>query len=62
MRSLTARVLAVNMVAVLMLAMGLLYLDRYKQNLIDTQIDSLMTLLGSAKRSVQRSVRNAVPS
>jgi two-component system sensor histidine kinase ChvG len=41
LRSLTVRVLAVNMVAVLMLAMGLLYLDRYRQNLIVTQLDSL---------------------
>ncbi|MFT5538883.1 MAG: two-component system sensor histidine kinase ChvG [Alphaproteobacteria bacterium] len=41
LRSLTVRVLAVNMVAVLMLAMGLLYLDRYRQNLIETQLDSL---------------------
>jgi two-component system sensor histidine kinase ChvG len=43
LRSLTVRVLAVNMVAVLMLAMGLLYLDRYRQNLIVTQLDSLAT-------------------
>lgn len=42
-RSLTARVLAVNMVAVLMLAMGLLYLDRYKRNLIAAQMESLVT-------------------
>ncbi len=41
LRSLTARVLAVNMVAVVILAFGLLYLDRYKQNLIDSHLDSL---------------------
>lgn len=41
LRSLIWRVLAVNMVTVLMLALGLLYLDRYKQNLIDAQLDSL---------------------
>ncbi|MQA66605.1 MAG: histidine kinase, partial [Alphaproteobacteria bacterium] len=43
LRSLTARVLAVNMVAVVLLAMGLLYLDRYQQNLIDNQTESLIT-------------------
>jgi two-component system sensor histidine kinase ChvG len=43
LRSLTARVLAVNMVAVVLLGMGLLYLDRYQQNLIDNQAESLIT-------------------
>ncbi len=41
LRSLTWRVLAVNMIAVVLLAMGLLYLDRYKQRLIEAQLDSL---------------------
>ena len=41
LRSLTARVLAVNMVAVVILALGLLYLDRYRQDLIDSHLDSL---------------------
>ncbi|MEE9289412.1 MAG: stimulus-sensing domain-containing protein [Alphaproteobacteria bacterium] len=40
-RSLTWRVLAVNLLALAILAAGLLYLDRYKQSLIRGQLDSL---------------------
>ena len=40
-RSLTWRVLAINLLALAILAAGLLYLDRYKQSLIRGQLDSL---------------------
>ncbi len=40
-RSLTWRVLAVNLLGLAILAAGLLYLDRYKQSLIRGQLDSL---------------------
>ncbi len=42
-RSLTWRVLAVNLLGLAILAAGLLYLDRYKQSLILGQLDSLAT-------------------
>jgi len=41
LRSITWRVLAVNLLALLILAAGLLYLDRYKRSLIASQLDSL---------------------
>ena len=40
---LTRRVLAVNLVAPLLLGLGLLFLDEYEQSLIATEIDSLRT-------------------
>lgn len=40
-RSLTWRVLAVNLLGLAILGAGLLYLDRYKQTLIQDQLDSL---------------------
>jgi two-component system sensor histidine kinase ChvG len=42
-RSLTWRVLAVNLLGLAILGAGLLYLDRYKQSLIQDQLDSLVT-------------------
>jgi len=42
-RSLTWRVLAVNLLGLAILGAGLLYLDRYKQSLIRNQLDSLVT-------------------
>jgi two-component system sensor histidine kinase ChvG len=42
-RSLTWRVLAVNLLGLAILGAGLLYLDRYKQSLIRDQLDSLVT-------------------
>ncbi|MDX1484612.1 MAG: stimulus-sensing domain-containing protein [Alphaproteobacteria bacterium] len=42
-RSLTWRVLAVNLLGLVIFAAGLLYLDRYKQSLIRDQLDSLAT-------------------
>jgi len=41
-RSLTWRVLAVNLLGLVILAAALLYLDRYKQSLIQEQLDSLV--------------------
>lgn len=42
-RSLTSRVLAVNLLGLAILGAALLYLDRYKQSLIREQLDSLVT-------------------
>lgn len=39
--SLTRRILAVNLLAPIILAVGLLYLDRYRQGLIDSELASL---------------------
>ena len=41
--SLTRRVLAVNMLAVALLGVGMLYLDRYERGLIDTELQALAT-------------------
>ncbi|MBT4005862.1 MAG: HAMP domain-containing protein [Rhodospirillales bacterium] len=42
-RSITARVLAVNVLALVILVVGLLYLDRYKEHLIQSELLSLET-------------------
>ena len=41
-RSLTWRILALNVLALATLVVGLLYLDRYRDSLVQTQIDALM--------------------
>lgn len=49
--SLTARILAINVMALAILAAGILYVDQYQQDLYDAKIDSLMregTLIAGA--------------
>ena len=39
----TRRILAINMIALVFLGVGILYLDRYKKNLIDAELSGLLT-------------------
>ena len=61
-RSLTWRILALNVLALATLVVGLLYLDRYRDSLVQTQIDALTVQAEIVAAAIgEAAVREATP-
>jgi two-component system sensor histidine kinase ChvG len=61
-RSLTWRILALNVLALATLVVGLLYLDRYRDSLIDTQVEALSVQAEIVAAAIgEAAVREALP-
>jgi two-component system sensor histidine kinase ChvG len=61
-RSLTWRILALNVLALATLVVGLLYLDRYRESLVQTQIDAMTVQAEIVAAAIgEAAVREATP-